>query len=233
MRFWWSKVTVTWIKNSFSKCVTLFFTSYFTTWKQIKGKHANWWKQLCISISPLICLSLWYNCGQTRIKLPGRLTSAQFFCLVVVMTPMMSTFLQISPLRPQRPRSQVLNQIGGDRRLSVSPGPPSSSSNSSSSPGPPPITPRSKLSFSTLHAVSSKSELILQHTQAHMTAKISCLWTGARPSLPPPGCVFPLASLLPHAALHVMMLLYCICDVSHTSWNGHANYSCQHLQIHL
>ncbi|XP_050922084.1 LOW QUALITY PROTEIN: dedicator of cytokinesis protein 1 [Lates calcarifer] len=56
----------------------------------------------------------------------------------------------ISPLRPQRPRSQVLNQMGGDRRLSVSPGPPSSSSNSSSSPGPPPITPRSKLSFSTL-----------------------------------------------------------------------------------
>uniref|UniRef100_A0A8C2Z5S6 Dedicator of cytokinesis 1 n=1 Tax=Cyclopterus lumpus TaxID=8103 RepID=A0A8C2Z5S6_CYCLU len=61
----------------------------------------------------------------------------------------------ISPLRPQRPRSQVLSQIGGDRRLSVSPGPPSSSSsNSSSSPGPPPITPRSKLSFS-LHTVSS------------------------------------------------------------------------------
>uniref|UniRef100_A0A665WM36 Dedicator of cytokinesis 1 n=1 Tax=Echeneis naucrates TaxID=173247 RepID=A0A665WM36_ECHNA len=62
----------------------------------------------------------------------------------------------ISPLRPQRPRSQVLNQMGVDRRLSVSPGPPSSSSNSSCpSPGPPPITPRSKLSFSTLHAVSS------------------------------------------------------------------------------
>ncbi|XP_037134483.1 dedicator of cytokinesis protein 1 [Syngnathus acus] len=61
----------------------------------------------------------------------------------------------ISPLRPQRPRSQVLSQIvGGDRRLSVSPGPAAatsssnSSSNSSSSPGPPPITPRSKLSFS-------------------------------------------------------------------------------------
>ncbi|TNN73883.1 Dedicator of cytokinesis protein 1 [Liparis tanakae] len=63
----------------------------------------------------------------------------------------------ISPLRPQRPRSQVLSQIGGDRRLSVSPGPPSSSSsNSSSSLGPPPITPRSKLSFS-LHAVSTPS----------------------------------------------------------------------------
>ncbi|KAM3859328.1 dedicator of cytokinesis protein 1 isoform 9-T9 [Diretmus argenteus] len=61
----------------------------------------------------------------------------------------------ISPLRPQRPKSQVLNLMGGDRRLSVSPGPPSSSSsNSSSSPGPPPITPRSKLSFS-LHTGSS------------------------------------------------------------------------------
>ncbi|KAM7370639.1 hypothetical protein PAMP_010168 [Pampus punctatissimus] len=60
----------------------------------------------------------------------------------------------ISPLRPQRPRSQVLNQLGGDRRLSVSPGPPCSSSNSSSSPGPPPITPRSKLSFS-LHTASN------------------------------------------------------------------------------
>uniref|UniRef100_A0A3B4EZ79 Dedicator of cytokinesis 1 n=1 Tax=Pundamilia nyererei TaxID=303518 RepID=A0A3B4EZ79_9CICH len=52
----------------------------------------------------------------------------------------------ISPLRPQRPRSQVLNQIVGDRRLSVSPGPPTSSS-SSSSQCPPPITPRSKVSY--------------------------------------------------------------------------------------
>uniref|UniRef100_A0A3P9IW85 Dedicator of cytokinesis 1 n=1 Tax=Oryzias latipes TaxID=8090 RepID=A0A3P9IW85_ORYLA len=48
----------------------------------------------------------------------------------------------ISPLRPQRPKSQLLNQIGGDRRLSVSPGPPSSAMNSSSSSGPPPIMPR-------------------------------------------------------------------------------------------
>uniref|UniRef100_A0A7N8XJJ8 Dedicator of cytokinesis 1 n=1 Tax=Mastacembelus armatus TaxID=205130 RepID=A0A7N8XJJ8_9TELE len=59
----------------------------------------------------------------------------------------------ISPLRPQRPKSQVLNPIGGDRRLSVSPGPPPPSSSSSS--GPPPITPRSKLTFTTLHTVSN------------------------------------------------------------------------------
>ncbi|KAM6951370.1 dedicator of cytokinesis protein 1 [Aplochiton taeniatus] len=60
----------------------------------------------------------------------------------------------ISPLRPQRPKSQVLNLLGPDRRLSVSPGPHNSSNTSlasaSSSPGPPPITPRAKLSFSLL-----------------------------------------------------------------------------------
>ncbi|XP_066549905.1 dedicator of cytokinesis protein 1 isoform X2 [Amia ocellicauda] len=48
----------------------------------------------------------------------------------------------ISPLRPQRPKSQVLNVMAGDRRFSVSPGPPAASS------VPPPITPRAKLSFS-------------------------------------------------------------------------------------
>ncbi|CAB1343995.1 unnamed protein product, partial [Coregonus sp. 'balchen'] len=58
----------------------------------------------------------------------------------------------ISPLRPQRPKSQVLNLLSGDRRLSVSPGPPQPQS----SPGPPAITPRNKLSFS-LHTVSSES----------------------------------------------------------------------------
>ncbi|XP_015202316.1 dedicator of cytokinesis protein 1 isoform X1 [Lepisosteus oculatus] len=50
----------------------------------------------------------------------------------------------ISPLRPQRPKSQVINAITGDRRFSVSPG------SSSSSSVPPPITPRAKLSFSML-----------------------------------------------------------------------------------
>ncbi|KAF7204181.1 dedicator of cytokinesis 1 [Nothobranchius furzeri] len=60
---------------------------------------------------------------------------------------------QISPLRPQRPKSQVLNQTGVDRRLSVSPGP-SSTNSSTSSLGPPPIAPRNKSSLS-LHTGSN------------------------------------------------------------------------------
>ncbi|KAM6130112.1 dedicator of cytokinesis protein 1 isoform 8-T8 [Phoenicopterus ruber ruber] len=48
----------------------------------------------------------------------------------------------ISPLRPQRPKSQVINVISSERRFSVSPSPPSSQVT------PPPITPRTKLSFS-------------------------------------------------------------------------------------
>ncbi|KAM9232799.1 dedicator of cytokinesis protein 1 isoform 7-T7 [Leptosomus discolor] len=48
----------------------------------------------------------------------------------------------ISPLRPQRPKSQVINVISSERRFSVSPSPPSSQGT------PPPITPRTKLSFS-------------------------------------------------------------------------------------
>ncbi|NWS14594.1 DOCK1 protein, partial [Pachyramphus minor] len=47
----------------------------------------------------------------------------------------------ISPLRPQRPKSQVINVISSERRFSVSPSPPSSQLT------PPPITPRTKLSF--------------------------------------------------------------------------------------
>ncbi|KAH0623655.1 hypothetical protein JD844_006657 [Phrynosoma platyrhinos] len=47
----------------------------------------------------------------------------------------------ISPLRPQRPKSQVINTMGSEKRFSVSPSPPSQSI-------PPPITPRTKLSFS-------------------------------------------------------------------------------------
>ncbi|KAM6442879.1 dedicator of cytokinesis protein 1 isoform 1-T1 [Liasis olivaceus] len=47
----------------------------------------------------------------------------------------------ISPLRPQRPKSQVINVMGSEKRLSVSPLPPAQSV-------PPPITPRTKLSFS-------------------------------------------------------------------------------------
>ncbi|MXQ94398.1 hypothetical protein E5288_WYG001169 [Bos mutus] len=48
----------------------------------------------------------------------------------------------ISPLRPQRPKSQVINAMGGERRFSVSPSSPSSQST------PPPVMPRAKLSFS-------------------------------------------------------------------------------------
>ncbi|XP_075072097.1 dedicator of cytokinesis protein 1 isoform X1 [Mixophyes fleayi] len=47
----------------------------------------------------------------------------------------------ISPLRPQRPRSQVLNTVAGERRFSVSP------SQASSAQQPPPVTPRAKLTF--------------------------------------------------------------------------------------
>ncbi|XP_056626925.1 dedicator of cytokinesis protein 1 isoform X1 [Triplophysa dalaica] len=52
----------------------------------------------------------------------------------------------ISPLRPQRPKSQVINLLG-EKRLSVSPGAPA---NSSASAVPPPIAPRAKLQFSLL-----------------------------------------------------------------------------------
>uniref|UniRef100_A0A8C5J755 Dedicator of cytokinesis 1 n=1 Tax=Junco hyemalis TaxID=40217 RepID=A0A8C5J755_JUNHY len=48
----------------------------------------------------------------------------------------------ISPLRPQRPKSQVLNVMSSERRFSVSPAPPSAQLS------PPPITPRAKLAFS-------------------------------------------------------------------------------------
>uniref|UniRef100_A0A8C3SAT2 Dedicator of cytokinesis 1 n=1 Tax=Chelydra serpentina TaxID=8475 RepID=A0A8C3SAT2_CHESE len=47
----------------------------------------------------------------------------------------------ISPLRPQRPKSQVINVIASERRFSVSPSSPASQST------PPPITPRTKLAF--------------------------------------------------------------------------------------
>ncbi|XP_077114499.1 dedicator of cytokinesis protein 1 [Ranitomeya variabilis] len=47
----------------------------------------------------------------------------------------------ISPLRPQRPRSQVLSAVVGDRRFSAS-------QSQASAQQPPPVTPRSKLTFS-------------------------------------------------------------------------------------
>ncbi|NWX32604.1 DOCK1 protein, partial [Notiomystis cincta] len=48
----------------------------------------------------------------------------------------------ISPLRPQRPKSQVLNVMSSERRFSVSPAP------AGCQLSPPPITPRTKLAFS-------------------------------------------------------------------------------------
>ncbi|NWW76780.1 DOCK1 protein, partial [Climacteris rufus] len=48
----------------------------------------------------------------------------------------------ISPLRPQRPKSQVINVMSSERRFSVSPAVPGSQLS------PPPVTPRAKLSFS-------------------------------------------------------------------------------------
>ncbi|NXQ54944.1 DOCK1 protein, partial [Anthoscopus minutus] len=51
----------------------------------------------------------------------------------------------ISPLRPQRPKSQVLSAMCGERRFSASPAPPGSQLS------PPPITPRTKLAFSIQH----------------------------------------------------------------------------------
>ncbi|XP_069467585.1 dedicator of cytokinesis protein 1 isoform X2 [Ambystoma mexicanum] len=47
----------------------------------------------------------------------------------------------ISPLRPQRPKSQVINVTANDRRFSASP------STQTSQQGPPPVTPRPKQSF--------------------------------------------------------------------------------------
>ncbi|NXG21339.1 DOCK1 protein, partial [Grallaria varia] len=48
----------------------------------------------------------------------------------------------ISPLRPQRPKSQVINVMSSERRFSVSPSPPSSQLS------PPPVAPRARLAFS-------------------------------------------------------------------------------------
>uniref|UniRef100_A0A673MIL5 Dedicator of cytokinesis protein 1-like n=1 Tax=Sinocyclocheilus rhinocerous TaxID=307959 RepID=A0A673MIL5_9TELE len=56
----------------------------------------------------------------------------------------------ISPLRPQRPKSQVISLLG-EKRLSVSPGAPA---NPSAPSVPPPITPRAKLQFSLLSGSS-------------------------------------------------------------------------------
>lgn len=141
--------------------------------------------------------------------------------------------IQISPLRPQRPRSQVLSQIGGDRRLSVSPGPPSSSSNSSSSsPGPPPITPRSKLSFS-LHTASSKLSLPFKHTHTHTLLRVCIIF---RLELPQSPLALSASLWLSFASCITVTIRRgtrgdaqfdikhrAVCHLGYTSLNGHSN----------
>lgn len=139
---------------------------------------------------------------------------------------------QISPLRPQRPRSQVLNQLGGDRRLSVSPGPTSSSSNSCSSPGPPPITPRSKPSFS-LHNVSSENNFILlslsfqyfKHTQRILGLALSkSLWAfSASLQLCFTSCITVTTCLSTCDGIQLNLNQSPVHVICCTSLNGHAN----------
>uniref|UniRef100_A0A8D0ARD5 Dedicator of cytokinesis 1 n=1 Tax=Sander lucioperca TaxID=283035 RepID=A0A8D0ARD5_SANLU len=128
----------------------------------------------------------------------------------------------ISPLRPQRPRSQVLSQIGGDRRLSVSPGPPSSSSNSSSSSGPPPITPRSKLSFS-LHTVSSMSNLTLFSLPLKHTLSFDSIYNLCRPVCFTYYTVTTCRGT--HNDAQSDLKQSAMSHVSYTSLNGHANHT--------
>uniref|UniRef100_A0A672RBH4 Dedicator of cytokinesis 1 n=1 Tax=Sinocyclocheilus grahami TaxID=75366 RepID=A0A672RBH4_SINGR len=65
----------------------------------------------------------------------------------------------ISPLRPQRPKSQVISLLG-EKRLSVSPGAPA---NPSAPSIPPPITPRAKLQFSLLSGSSMSYFTLICH----------------------------------------------------------------------
>ncbi|KAE8590306.1 hypothetical protein XENTR_v10018012 [Xenopus tropicalis] len=61
----------------------------------------------------------------------------------------------ISPLRPQRPKSQVLNLVTGERRISVSPGPATPQQTQ-----PPPITPRVRALFSLPSGVEMNGESV-------------------------------------------------------------------------
>ncbi|NXD23997.1 DOCK1 protein, partial [Spelaeornis formosus] len=69
----------------------------------------------------------------------------------------------ISPLRPQRPKSQVLSAMSGERRFSVSPAVPSSQLS------PPPVTPRTKLAFS-----------------IHTNLELNGMSSSESPDVPPP-----------------------------------------------
>uniref|UniRef100_A0A671L9J3 Dedicator of cytokinesis protein 1-like n=1 Tax=Sinocyclocheilus anshuiensis TaxID=1608454 RepID=A0A671L9J3_9TELE len=71
----------------------------------------------------------------------------------------------ISPLRPQRPKSQVISLLG-EKRLSVSPGAPA---NPSAPSIPPPITPRAKLQFSLLSGSSMSYFTLICHFPLNKT----------------------------------------------------------------
>lgn len=99
---------------------------------------------------------------------PWCMLTTSIYCLT-------SVPVQISPLRPQRPKSQVINVMSSERRFSVSPSPPSSQMT------PPPITPRTKLSFSLqssksgiltelwiLYKITSSGEMCFLSTDTHL-----------------------------------------------------------------
>uniref|UniRef100_A0A673MIM9 Dedicator of cytokinesis protein 1-like n=1 Tax=Sinocyclocheilus rhinocerous TaxID=307959 RepID=A0A673MIM9_9TELE len=96
----------------------------------------------------------------------------------------------ISPLRPQRPKSQVISLLG-EKRLSVSPGAPA---NPSAPSVPPPITPRAKLQFSLLsgssimdkqhHLISCNEELMLHSSVLKTPSLFSAFFQHLPPPLP-------------------------------------------------
>uniref|UniRef100_A0A672RBJ9 Dedicator of cytokinesis 1 n=1 Tax=Sinocyclocheilus grahami TaxID=75366 RepID=A0A672RBJ9_SINGR len=86
----------------------------------------------------------------------------------------------ISPLRPQRPKSQVISLLG-EKRLSVSPGAPA---NPSAPSIPPPITPRAKLQFSLLSGSSMSYFTLICHFPLKMAIRFSPESTPRRQRIP-------------------------------------------------
>lgn len=108
---------------------------------------------------PYINMYFWWNNKKWSLGL-SRLDIFSVFIIWLSLILNPSCFFlpcfQISPLRPQRPKSQVINVLG-DKRLSVSPGPAVPQTTSTL---PPPITPRVKHALSMLSS-SSKFHLIV------------------------------------------------------------------------